>query len=226
MLCTECSLVKDSGETVLVIPLMCRCWSCDYCRPIRKAELIQTAKRGNPNTFITLTVNPNSPGTVDDRARELSHAWRRVVRAAQRKYRYARIPFLAVFELTRAGEPHLHILCRVPWIDQRWLSAFMAEAIDAPIVYIQRIAKRAGARALANYVAKYIGKEPHRFAHSKRYWQTRDYQLTRPSSGEGSPSCWRVAYCNIQTLAASLEDRGYEIAWQPRGFEAHQCAPP
>jgi len=192
MLCCEWSLVKDEGNRVLLRPLTCRRWSCDYCFPIRQREVSAQAERGAPNTFITLTVNPREGQEPSERARELAHAWRRCVRAAKRKYRYKTIPFFAVFEATKAGEPHLHILCRVPWLHQKWLSRFMEKEIGAPVVDIRRIR---GKRAAAKYVAKYVGKEPHRFEGTKRYWCTRDYEpghRQEPDNPGAELSKWTV----------------------------------
>jgi hypothetical protein len=50
----------------------------------------------------------------------------------------------------------------------------MAELIGAPIVDIRRVKST---DAAANYVAKYVGKQPHHFATCKRYWSTRDFCL-------------------------------------------------
>jgi hypothetical protein len=226
MLCCEWSLVKDEGSRVLLRPLTCRRWSCDYCHPIRKRELTGQAIAGRPNTFITLTVNPREGEEPNARARALAHAWRRCVRAAKRKYHYPSIPFLAVFETTKAGEPHLHILARVPWIDQKWLSAFMAREIGAPIVDIRRIRRK---RTVARYIAKYVGKEPHRFEGTKRYWSTRDYQLSpppEPQQGWGAVSKWTIVRQDFCYLADHYSWHGREIVISGVGAVTPRGAPP
>ena len=216
MLCNEWSLVNRDRGIVTIVPLKCRCWTCDYCHDFRKAELIENAIRGRPNTFITLTINPGQPGDESAHAQALAHAWRRVVRAAKRKYKYRSIPFLAVFETTKAGEPHLHILARVPWIDQGWLSKEMANQINSPIVDIRRISSR---RAIVNYIAKYVGKEPHRFKHSKRYWSTRDYQLWRKDRDRadlGNRQSWVIYRASVAFLAEMQEGFGCTVTWEGR----------
>ncbi len=134
------------------------------------------ARSGSPNTFVTLTVNPAYGASPARRARSLARAWPKVVKAAKKKYGYKSIPYLCVFEATKKGEPHLHILCRVKWIDQRWLSDQMRRLINAPIVDIRRV--RSPGQA-AHYISKYVGKEPGHFESCKRYWRTQDYELTK-----------------------------------------------
>lgn len=83
-----------------------------------------------------------------------------------------RIEFLAVFEATKLGWPHLHILCRSKWIDYHWLSDQMRKRLNSPMVNVQRITNPAKA---AGYVAKYCGKAPHKFGDCKRYWKSKNY---------------------------------------------------
>ncbi len=191
MLCSEWSLVKSNGATATVQPLRCRCWTCEECAPIRKRQLMAQAHSGHPNTFLTLTVNPRRGRDHHDRARSLAHAWRKLRQRAMRKYNLDALPFLAVFEKTKAGEPHLHILMRSQWLSQKWLSAQMRELIGAPIVDIRRVH---GASKVADYVSKYIGKDPKRFVGTKRYWSSRDYEPKVPFDEEddGSPKTWTM----------------------------------
>lgn len=172
MLCSEWALVKSDGRTATVKPLRCRCWTCDECAPVRKRQLMAQAHAGRPDTFLTLTVNPSRGIDPADRARSLAHAWRSLRKKAIRKYKLDGLPFLAVFEKTKHGEPHLHILLRVKWLSQKWLSRQMQQLIDAPIVDIRRVN---GSSKIAAYIAKYIGKDPQRFKGTKRYWSSRDY---------------------------------------------------
>lgn len=138
--------------------------------------MIALIKSGKPNTFITLTVNPATNLDPAHRARALARAWPKVVKAAKKKYGYKSIPYICVFEATQKGEPHLHILCRVKWIDQHWLSDQMRRLIGAFMVDIRRVRSTDQA---AHYISKYVGKEPGHFNSCKRYWRTQDYELTK-----------------------------------------------
>lgn len=174
MYCGEGTVVKRDKEGWKAVTLRCRSWGCPECAPRRRRELIALARSGLPNTFITLTSNASMPGEPYEKARKLAAAWRIIVRRAKAKYGYQKLDYLAVFEATKKGQPHLHILARVKWLDQRWLSDQMREISNAPIVDIRRV--DAPGRA-AGYIAKYVGKAPHHFGTCKRYWHTQGYEM-------------------------------------------------
>jgi hypothetical protein len=174
--CGGWSLVTLKRGYTNAITLWCRAWSCPDCNPRRLRQLKHLAASGHPTTFLTLTVNPAHGQSVNERARELSDALKIMVKRARRKFRKAAIEYIAIFEETKRGEPHLHLLARAPFIPQRWLSATMQELIEAPIVDIRKVHS---ARHVAFYVAKYIAKGPKPFGSLKRYWATPGYQVDR-----------------------------------------------
>ena len=235
MLCSEWSLVKANGLTCTVQPLRCRCWSCEECAPIRKRQLMAQAHAGHPDTFLTLTVNPKRGLGADDRAKSLAHAWRTLRKRAMRKYKLEALPFLAVFEKTKRGEPHLHILLRVKWLSQRWLSAQMRDLIDAPIVDIRRVT---GTAKISAYISKYIGKDPQRFVGTKRYWSSRDYESQMPSDQalDADGITWtEVARRSVSLQVFVMQNNGFRIIEQqdgvttlayPRGHRSWQVEPP
>ena len=87
-----------------------------------------------------------------------------------------RWPYLCVMEKTKAGWPHIHELARLPWISVTWLRAQMIDLVGAPQCRVENIDDQGRAAA---YIAKYCGKAVEKFKTSKRYWQTRDYQLSK-----------------------------------------------
>ncbi len=117
-----------------------------------------------------------------------------------------------MFEATKRGEPHLHILCRVKWIDQRWLSQQMRGLTGAPIVDIRQVKSQS---QVAHYIAKYIGKEPHRFATCKRYWCTRSYKF-QDLETEQEPNDWSdrwdITNRRLPELRRLWESMGYDCA--------------
>jgi hypothetical protein len=217
VLCSEATIVNQGVDAARAVSLRCRAWGCPLCQPDRQRQLVALAKSGRPTTFITLTTNPAVGSSPASRAKTLAGAWRQVVKRACKKYRYKKIAYLCVFEATKKGEPHLHILARVKWIDQRWLSAQMRELIGAPIVDI-RMVKSAG--EIASYISKYIGKEPHRFKTCKRYWCTRSWDLSdfkrEPDTGYWS-NVWEVRKVSIHWLRECWEGMGWEVV-QEGGF--------
>jgi len=211
--CGGWSLVKFNGPTVHAITLWCRSWTCTDCAPFRIGGLKRMATNGQPTTFLTLTVNPKRGQSPDERAQELSDALKVMIKRARRKFTKAPIEYLAVFEETKKGEPHLHILMRAPFIPQRWISATMNELIEAPIVDIRAVGKVANA---ARYVAKYVGKGPKPFAALKRYWSTKGYDLAEKRDRQDEDewgSGWRCIKEPLVCLPALLFPWGYEMAW-------------
>lgn len=211
MFCQEWSLVKRLHPNLKVIPLYCHCWTCDTCRPHRKARLIFEAKRGAPHIFITLTSRYRSGHSPAAAARDLSHAWGKVRAEYIRSHGRGSLPFLAVFEATKRGWPHLHIVARARWIGQRWLSRRMAALIGAPIVWIEPIDS---ARKIANYVAKYIGKDPHRFAGTKRYWRSLDYLDPKSDTDEAvdAPGAvWQVVRMTFDAYINRAMEQGFDV---------------
>ena len=216
--CGEASLVNQGSGQVRAVSLRCRSWSCPLCQPDRQRQLVALAASGKPAVFITLSSNPQTGTSPATRAHALSRAWPIVVRRACRKYGYSKIPYLCVFEATKKGEPHLHILARVKWIDQRWLSNQMRELTGAPIVDIRKVRS---VKQAASYIAKYIGKAPHRFATCKRYWRTRSWDLStwkpEPIAGDWSnhwevrdrplaywKAAWKVLGCTIEQVGGVM----------------------
>jgi len=166
------TIVKHQGGTVTALRLRCKSWNCADCSKMRRSKLIAEAMEGKPDRFITLTVNPNWYDSPEDRARRLVAAWRRVRRRYLEISGNRTLEFLAVFELTKRGEPHLHIVARGSFISQKWLSDQMKAEMGAPVVDVRSVK---GSREVAKYVSKYISKRNIRIGTLKRYWRSIKY---------------------------------------------------
>lgn len=213
MYCGEYTLVNRTDDAVHAVTLHCRAWSCETCGTRRRAALVEEAAAGKPNTLLTLT----SPrGTVEgqpQRRRDLGRAWALMRKRAMRHYSLKELPFLAVVERTKAGEPHLHILLRVKWLDQAWLSEQMKGLNGAPIVDIRRITST---RMAINYVTKYIGKAPARFGRQKGYWSSRDWLLAKPRLDPLSAlwrGPWSVVKHELHDYAHIAATLGFIVEW-------------
>jgi len=214
MFCDLYCAVKHDEHEIVAVPLYCNTWKCEHCADRRRRQLQRLAISGRPNTFLTLTVNPQVLDSPEARAQALVKAWRTVVRRAKQHYGYDKLPFLAIFERTERGEPHLHILLRCKWLDQKWLSAQMQELLASPIVDIRRIKDPS---KVARYVCKYIAKAPHKFAGTKRYWRSQDYEQTDDAdddTADATAPAWQFRACNIFDLAEELEYSGYTVTWR------------
>lgn len=172
------------------------------------------AAAGDPQRFLTITVNPSEYKDPEERCQRLAWAWRTLVKRLRRKYGRDSVEYFCVVEETKAGEPHLHILLRGVYLPQAELSSAMNQLIKSPIVFIERIKSRMHA---VRYVAKYIGKKPAQFGNSKRYWQSVNYQHKIAYSDETIPadfSKWEVWKHGSSNLLQW---------WVIQGFEVEQC---
>lgn len=232
-----------------MVGLHCRCWQCDRCQPRRKRQLMAGVADGKPNFLLTLTSVLDSAPTPAEGARKLRQAWcklRRWFRAenqrplvpgsvplhgapedgwpigpagyADHAIRYPgdKLPYHDVFEATVNGWPHLHIAMRVEYLDIKWVSRLMAKLLGAPIVNYRKFDNPG---RLAGYLAKYVGKQPHRFEGCKRYHFSTNYKLTkwrREAFCEGVPGAWRLSRASLATLTAYHERHG----WKARMVQA------
>jgi len=172
---------------------------------------------GKPTTLLTITVNPDHLDSPHARAVELSHAWRRLRRAIMKRQKLEALPFIAVFERTKKGEPHLHILLRAPFIPQRWVSAWLKREIGAPVCDIRRVK---GTSQAAAYIAKYVGKDPQRFVGTKRYWSSQDYDVRPdfdPAERRPEPLDIYVVQESLEAFCRDLERQGLWITRYPGG---------
>lgn len=153
-------------------PLLCKCWRCETCMPKRLRQLRALAASGNPTTFITLTINPARYPNEAAAARDLVRCWRLMRQRMTRDGFTTKSPFIAVVEATKRGWPHLHVLARLPFIPQKYLSRLARQYIGSPVVDIRKVHNR---RHASRYIAKYVSKGPAHYEGCKRYWRSQDY---------------------------------------------------
>lgn len=189
MKCGETGLVRFKGESAAAFKFRCKTWMCPHCARILRRRLIARAKEGRPDKLVTLTINPAMFDCPDAAACALVEAWRRARQQLKEFHGHENIEFLAVFEEHKSGWPHLHILCRSKFISQRWLSKYMRQRINSPIVDVRKIKS---AKHAAIYVAKYIAKAPKRFLGCKRFWTSRHWQAPRAKPVKDPAVRWLI----------------------------------
>ncbi len=208
-ICREWVLVKHSPEERHAKLLVCRSWNCEYCRPLRRSRLMAQASGGEPNRFLTLTINPAVGDSPEHRLHMLAYAWKLVVKRLRQTKPTEKVEYLAVVEETKNGEPHLHILLRSSYISQRYLSRCFRELLDSPIVDIRRIRSL---QEVVRYVAKYITKAPAQFGKAKRYWASQGYEVHKEGEQDpkkASQNPWRLIKESIVTVLQSWIEEGY-----------------
>lgn len=215
MLCSGTTLIAH--EAGIAVTRFCAQWSCEICEPENRRKLAQRVFGGLPNAFITLSSNPHWQETPDEAARKLVRLFRLLRQRACRKYQLIRFDFLAVFELTVRGEPHLHVAVRFPehqpyaphdklthlpsaLLDlQRWISKVMGELASAPNVRVRDVYDVGG-------LAAYMSKGPAKFYGRQRHWSSRQWVLNPP---EKQPKLvWELARTGLDGLQCELDGLG------------------
>lgn len=204
--CTPYSAYTKTREEVRAVPIRCRTWKCPRCKKKLLKRLRKIAISGRPSTFITLTVNPNAFDSPADAAQALVETWWAFAREIRRRHPNEEFEYLAVFERTKKGWPHLHILARMPFVPQKYISEFFAERMNSPVVWIAYIRNQA---EVVKYVSKYIAKEPHRFPGRLRHWRSRGYAIGwQPHKLKGT---WKLIRGTLPEIAEVLEYWGYLV---------------
>lgn len=153
--CCTGSLIGSSpdGSVVEVVPLFCHKWQCPRCRKHKAGHWRQVAKSGNPERFITLTLRHEPHKFVYQYVRKIKEAFPKLVKRIRKIH--GEFEYLLIFELTKKGVPHVHILSRGGFIPQAWLSKEWAALTGSFIVDIRRIRRKGD---ISSYITKYMGK--------------------------------------------------------------------
>lgn len=174
MRCGEATLLCEAGGHGVAVTQRCKKWDCDLCGPINQRKLRRLVVELGPLFFVTLTVLPYWFDSPDERARRLGAAWSRFCRWYRR--RTGQKPdFVAVFEATARGEPHLHIALRVDGVSakalERLLATWMGRLIGAPNVDVRPF--------VAERHLGYMTKAPVRFDGCHRYRTSRGWRVAQ-----------------------------------------------
>jgi hypothetical protein len=147
----------------------------------------------------------------------LVNAWRNIRQRAIREGLTKKIEFVAIFEETKKGWPHLHILARCDYLPQKWLSDRMEEYTGAPVVDIRRVWNQ---RHASRYVAKYVSKGPGGFQGTKRYWTSRWYTMGESDSkpvADANKAWWRTG-ASLESLVQDLSAIGWVVTEESANF--------
>lgn len=223
MRCEHSTLAVASASEIVIRRWRCKRWRCENCSPRLRRRLRALAAAGEPERLLTLTCRPSAFPNPDAAAAAIHAAWAVIRREVRRRRPQPRLEYLAVWERTRNGWPHLHILMRGPYIPQRWVSSLMNQRANSPIVDIRRISTP---REAASYVAKYVSKDPEPFGFRHRYLRSRDWPARDPSR-------WRTRKLEpgaVILLARGIPEelvlalvRAGVTSWQPAPSDSWRC---
>lgn len=206
----------EDGEKV-VVPLSCRSWACRSCRRRNKRKLLSRLVDVQVTTFVTLTCNPRVHSSPDDAFRRMSLHVNSLVKRIRRQWPDTDLEYFLVWERTKAGWPHAHLLLRAPYIPQRWLSYAWKALTGAPIVDIRKVGDK---RSVVSYIAKYLSKDPQAPQGMKRYRCSRRFFGPVVTAGplEGRQVLrWTVAHSSAHEIARQHVLGGWSAQAQPDG---------
>ncbi len=216
--CGSWSVVGETEDgSKVVIPLSCRSWSCERCARTNKRRLLSRLDSVKATTLLTLTCNPARHATRDAAFVRTSLAVNQLFKRIRRKWPDATIEYFLVWERTKKGWPHAHLLLRAPFIPQGWLSHAWNELTFAPIVDIRALHSPADVVA---YIAKYLSKDPQAPHGMKRYRASRRFFGDRVTNIPGRSNevvYWRVVHDTAPAIARELVRGGWSAAQQPDG---------
>lgn len=208
--CGKQTIWGHIGNQLTAYRARCKSWKCAHCAPIRAKRLRRYARSGNPTTFLTLTARYGNAKTADQAAQRLVVCFRLLRQQLKRDGYAETIEFLAVFERTKRGWPHLHILMRAPYLPQERISELMAKWNDSPIIDIKQVTD--SRRAVA-YVTKYVAKRPDKFDGAKRYWASRHWIVDTEifDMHPKKDRQWHYTKAMLGTVKRALKNEGFEV---------------
>lgn len=165
--------------------MRCRRWRCPRCGPALRNRLVHLVSQQPPDSMLTLTVDTKAYANPYDAARRLSWALGRLLADIRKWAKPAPVEYLAVWERTKAGWPHLHVLLRGPFIPQALVSRWWNALTKSPVVWFTPLH---GSRAGARYVTKYLTKDPDPFAQGRSLRVSRGF-LIEPMRPQGKRFC-------------------------------------
>jgi hypothetical protein len=209
MYCSQHQLRKQGQDFTDVKLIQCRAWTCDYCAPLRRKQLMAVAASGKPTACLTLTVNAALPGTPATRYKQLHKAWKNLVKRILRQYKkpanerwqlqdddggvYQEI---LAYRVTRKTLPNtikkLHYMAFAEETEKgepHLHILIRTEYIPQRWISQQMkeiisspivwIERIKGQKRAIAYVSKYVTKAPAQFGKSRRYWLSRNYQVIK-----------------------------------------------
>jgi len=209
--CGQCWLVQSDGQDARHFLSRCKCWTCPTCAPWRLRRLRGIIASGNPEKHLVLTMKVIGDRTPAETASELVKSFDLLLKRIKYHYKIKRPAYFYVIERHDSGEPHMHVLTRMPYIPQAWLSEQWEEITGASNVWIEQI--KNPLRAM-RYITKYLTKAPERFGRMKRHNCSKNWRLKKPLKPEHD---WKRAETrvlksiDVAWLVKLYRDQGWTI---------------
>lgn len=178
-----CATAQLEDGTYIAVPITCRSWDCPSCARYLKRRLLRRLRYASPNLFITLTTSERTAPTPEEAYHVANHAIAPLMKRWRRRFPNDRVEYFLVWEKTKRGWPHAHILLSAPSVSKHWLSDQWRELTGSYIIDLQKVSSSTHA---AGYLTKYLTKDPavpkgqRRWRRSKGFFVVQDERKTDP----------------------------------------------
>jgi hypothetical protein len=199
----------------------CGKWSCPIHRPKKRRRLLKRFRHGAPTRWFTLTSNPRLYESPAQARRVMGANIPNLVKRIRRFSKRGLFEYGLVWENTKHGWPHCHVLYRGPYIRKQRLSDWWNDLTGAPIVDIGSLTDTEHA---ARYVSKYASKGLAEYPGQHSFQFSENFELEKEPRTPWERGEWRflgLSHWRLTTEAASLARAGYLLAMQsPRIINA------
>jgi len=202
----------------VVTPLRCKRWTCVECARLNKRQLLARLKDTRPTAFLTLTCDPKRFESSAEAFALMSLRLNTLVKRIRRRIDPAPFAYFVVWERTRSGWPHAHLLIAGPYLPQRWLSRNWQELTGAPIIDIRQVRSPHDA---VLYLAKYLTKDLSVPPGCKRFRSSRGFLAPPPPSplfALWPAAFWQLWHADVPTVARDLASLGWTPMYGPYGL--------
>jgi len=222
---TWCATAELEDGSRIAVPIRCRSWDCLDCAKTNKRRLLRRLRYAKPNLFATLTTSERTAKTPEEAFARANAALPILFKRWQRRFPSVRLDYFLVWERTKRGWPHAHILLVARRVAKRWLSRQWLELTGCYIVDLQPVGSIEHA---AKYLAKYLTKDPQvpaghrRWRRSAHFFQT---ALEPPIFKLPVKGTWKIQPGSARSQALLWFNEQLAVFQKDGGFWEARAAP-
>jgi hypothetical protein len=178
-----------------------------------------------PNLFATLTTSERTAKTPEEAFARANAAVPILFKRWKRRFPTLRFDYFLVWEKTKRGWPHAHLLLVAPRVAKRWLSRQWLELTGCYIVDLQPIGSIEHA---ARYLAKYLAKDPQVPAGHRRWRRSAGFFNTKeepPIFKMPVKGGWKIQPGSVRSQLLIWFNDGLAVFPKPNGMAEARAAP-
>lgn len=209
--CGSWSVCRYDKASWTAFPLRCRRWDCPSCAPRQKRRFLKALSLTHVDALLTLTCNPQHYANPDAAFRHMSRQLPNLMKRLRRQLPRAGLQYVVIWESTKRGWPHAHVLLRGPYLPQRLVSHIWDSLAFSRIIDIRRVHRPEDVRS---YVGKYLVKQPAVPPGYRRFRSSEDFWQTEPPNRHHRPdpnTPWSVQRLSLGELSHRWAAWGFQV---------------